>query len=178
MSKAFTSEETPETPPVVPRRAPLPAGVPNYVTERGLAHLRAELDGIRQEVAGLNAQADDPGGAAEAATRTQELVALAARRSELEGRIATAEVVPLPDPGDATVRFGAQVTVEGRDGRRCYRIVGVDEADATHGRIAFVSPVARALLGRAVGDVVRVRLPRGEEELEIAEVGYTTERVD
>ena len=51
-------------------------------------------------------------------------------------------------------------------------IVGVDEADATNGRIAFVAPLARALLGKRPGDVVTFRTPRGEEELEVVSVTY------
>ena len=57
-------------------------------------------------------------------------------------------------------------------GERRYEIVGVDEADPAHGRIAFVSPIARALLGKAIGDVAVVRTPRGEEEIEVVAVAY------
>ena len=70
------------------------------------------------------------------------------------------------------MRFGAHVRVESEEGERRYQIVGVDEADAARGRIAFVSPLARALLGRRVGDVVRVRLPRGEQELEVVAIAW------
>jgi transcription elongation factor GreB len=70
------------------------------------------------------------------------------------------------------VRFGARVRAKTADGERSYRIVGVDEADASQDRIAFVSPLARALMGRGVGDEVRVRTPRGEETLEVLEISY------
>jgi transcription elongation factor GreB len=55
---------------------------------------------------------------------------------------------------------------------RRHQIVGVDEADAAQGRIAFTSPVARVLVGHAVGESVRLRTPRGEQELEIVAVDY------
>lgn len=152
MSKAFTSEETADAPAIVAPRAPLPDGVPNYVTPRGLARLRDEL-------AALRAQGLEP-------------AALAQRRAELEERIASAEVVPLPTAPTDVVRFGARVTVRGESGVRRHRIVGVDEADPAHGRIAFVAPLARALLGRAVGDTVLLRAPRGDEEMEIVAVDY------
>jgi transcription elongation factor GreB len=157
VSKAFTSEETSDLPEVVRPRAPLPAGVPNYVTARGLALLRAELAAL----------------AAEPAASPERAVALTQRRVALEERIATAELVAPPPLGarDA-VRFGAEVAVAGPDGPRRYRIVGVDEADPASGRIAFTSPLARALVGRARGDVVRVRAPRGDESLEIAAIDY------
>lgn len=157
MSKAFTSEETAEAAAVVRPRAPLPEGVPNYVTERGLGLLRDELAALLAE---------------RAAEGTPQAAALAQRRDELEQRIASAELVPPPSQASAVVRFGATVTIEGRDGARRYRIVGVDEADPASGRIAFTSPLARALLGRSVGDLVRLHAPRGEQELEIAAVEY------
>ena len=71
------------------------------------------------------------------------------------------------------MRFGATVTVraEHREERR-YRIVGVDEADVAHGLLAFVAPLARALLGKHAGDTAVVRTPRGEEELEVVRVDY------
>jgi len=156
VSKAFTDEEAAPPPRVVPARPPLPAGVPNYVTPRGLARLHAELDALR----------------AERAEEASERAALAQRRAQLEQRIASAELVPAPEGPHDTVRFGATVTVEGASGVRRYRIVGVDEADAARGDIAFVSPLARALLGRAAGDAVRLRAPRGDEELEIVAVDY------
>ena len=92
--------------------------------------------------------------------------------------LASAELVlPPMEPSDV-VRFGARVTVDGDAGRRRFRIVGVDEADAAQGRIAFVAPLARALVGRAVGDAVRLEAPRGAEELEIVAVDYEPEAMD
>ena len=107
VSKAFTSEETAETPRVVPPRAPLPAGVPNYVTASGLALLRAELAALDAEYA---AAEHEP----EVAGRLENLAALAQRRADLEARIASAEVVPLPPEPRDTIRFGATVTVDWR----------------------------------------------------------------
>jgi transcription elongation factor GreB len=156
MSKAFTSEETRDAPELVRPRAPLPAGVPNYVTARGLAQLRAELEAL-------------PAGPAGA----ERASALAERRAALEERIASAELVaPPPFGARAAVRFGAAVTVAGAEGERRYRIVGVDEADPALGRIAFTSPLARALVGRSVGDEVLVQAPRGVDALEILAVDY------
>ena len=151
MSKAFTSEETPEVPDLVVPRAPLPAGVPNYVTCRGLALLRDELEALRSEPSSP---------------------ALAQRRLALEQRIASAELVRIPTESLEIVRFGATVGVVGDSGERSYQIVGVDEADPARGRVAFSSPLARALLGHGLGDVVRLQAPRGDEELEITSVRY------
>jgi transcription elongation factor GreB len=147
MSKAFTSEETPDAAPIVAPRAPLPEGTPNYVTARGLELLREELAALAPD-------------------------APAQRRAQLEERIASAVLVAPPAGPAEAVRFGATATLEGVGGRRRYRIVGVDEADPASGSIAFTSPLARALLGRRVGDVVRLRAPAGEQELEITTVEY------
>jgi transcription elongation GreA/GreB family factor len=81
-------------------------------------------------------------------------------------RIRTAQVVPVPSSTDA-VAFGSTVTFRRSDGRvQKYRIVGEDEADPKAGSISFVSPVAKLLLGKSVGDVVG----SGNQELEIVEI--------
>ena len=116
---------------------------PNLVTQEGLAAIDAELARLRTE---LDAAADDR--------------ALQARiRRDLrywQARRATAEV--MPPPAEATeLRFGSTVTIEREDGRRqTWRIVGEDEADPATGSVSYVSPLARALLGKSVGDVVEV----------------------
>jgi transcription elongation factor GreB len=144
VSKAFTKDDRPDEPVVVRHRPPLPDGVPNYVTRRGLQALREQL------------------AAAESG----------ARHAELEQRIATAVVAPAPADREE-VRFAARVRLRGQDGQpRQLQIVGVDEADPAAGLIAFLAPLARALLGRGVGDLVTVRTPGGNDELEILAVDY------
>lgn len=169
MSKAFTDEEAGEAAPIVPARAPLPPGVPNYVTARGLAALHAELASLHAERARADSLANER-------ERGRALGALAERRVALEQRIATAEIVPPPTESLAAealrIRFGATVTVSAADGERRYEIVGVDEADPARGKLAFTSPLARALVGRTAGDVVSLRTPRGREELEVIAVAY------
>jgi transcription elongation factor GreB len=160
VSKAFTKDDGPGAPPIQRRRAPLPSGVANYVTARGLRVLQEEL-------AGFDAAAAAHHGAQSAPERQ----ALAARRAELEDRIATAVVTAPPAKRDE-VRFGARVRLSGAAGARELEIVGVDEADPAAHRIAFTAPLARALLGRHVGEAVNVRSPGGEEELTIDEVSY------
>jgi transcription elongation factor GreB len=169
MNKAFTKEEDADEPPVVPARAPLPPGATNYVTTRGLALLRAELDRLEAERAEL--EATDEG-----ADRHRALALVDGRRAELTLRLASATVVePSEQPHDE-VRFGATATVRAEDGAvRRYRIVGVDEADVAAGRVAFLAPLARALLGKRVGDAAIVKTPRGDEELELVAISYAEE---
>jgi transcription elongation factor GreB len=166
VSKAFTRDDegAGDAPQVMPRRAPLPVGMPNYVTRRGLERLRNELAGV---------QASRPAQDGSEAERARELSLQAARVAEIAQRIATSVLVePDQQPKDE-VRFGAKVRVRNTAGvERSYQIVGVDEADAARSAIAFVAPLARALLGKRVGDVANVRTPSGEDELEILDIDY------
>ena len=167
VSKAFTKEES-EPPLVVRRRATLPEGVPNYVTASGLAAYRRELSELKGQRAALAQSADnsDPDTAPAHAP-------LNARIAELEATITSAELVDGAALPGEQVRFGASVRVRTATGaERTYRIVGVDEADAALGRIAFIAPIARALLGQRVGDSVVVRTPHGEDELEVLALHY------
>jgi transcription elongation factor GreB len=165
VSRAFVKEDQPEVPLVAPPRAALPEGVPNYVTARGLELLRAELAALDHERLELDRlPAEDE--------RARAVALWVRRRALLEERIVTALLVEPPERRDE-VRFGATVTVRAEDGsERSYRIVGVDEAEPAAGSIAFVSPLARALLGKRLDEVATLRTPRGEEELEISKVEY------
>jgi len=163
MSKAFTKEDDAGKALVVPR-APLPPGVPNYVTPRGLHALRAERHALEEQRAHLST--DDP-------SARVALHALAERLGELEERIAAAVLVEPSAQPRAEVRFGAQIEVENEAGEvRSYRIVGVDEADAAVGLVAFTAPLSRALLGKGVGESAEVRTPRGTEELVVRSISY------
>lgn len=166
MSKAFTKDDGAEDPPFVAPRAPLPAGAPNYVTPRGLALLRSELGSLEASRSSIPLEASADAASARAALQT--------RIQELKARLASAVLVdPSERRSSDEVRFGARVMVQGDSPQpRQIDIVGVDEADATSGRIAFVAPLARALLGKRPGDVVTFRTPRGEEELEVVSVTY------
>jgi transcription elongation factor GreB len=161
VSRAFVKEET-SAPPLVVPRAPLPPGTPNYVTERGLRALKDErvrLEASRPDIEG-------PDGAA-------ALAAHQARLSALDERIRSAVLVGAGQLPADEVRFSARVTLRAEDGsERRYRIVGVDEADAAAGRIAFTAPLARALMGKHVGDFVPSRQGGEEVELEIAAIDY------
>jgi transcription elongation factor GreB len=174
VSKAFTSEETPDGEIVVPPRAPLPEGAPNWVTPRGLRRLRAELADLEADRARAQDSADEP-------ERTRRLAVLGARVAELSARLASARLVPPPDSPPDKVRFGTTVRLRTTTGPRAgeerkFQIVGVDEADPDAGRVAFTSPIARAVLGRAVGEETTLRLPRGEESLEILAVDSEPDR--
>lgn len=139
----------------------------NLVTQRGLALLRAELARLDEALAAESAADPAGGDLAENPVDGHSLAAHLARdRRYVARRLATAEpvVVSAATDGEQTVAFGCAVTLALADGRRVsWRIVGEDEADPAHGRIAWTAPVAGLLTGLAVGD--EVRLPAGPAEV-------------
>ncbi|MGM9511230.1 GreA/GreB family elongation factor [Larkinella sp. GY13] len=173
MSSAFLKNETADAPVVIPARAPLPPGVTNYVTPRGLARLREELIELETEHAHLQASE-----VLDENERSRQMALLNGRIANLNQRISSAKVVD-SHPQDE-VRFGATVVLKTKTGKspgteRRFTIVGVDEADASQGLIAFTAPIARAIQGKRVGDVVSLRTVQGEEILEITAIGYEME---
>jgi transcription elongation factor GreB len=171
MSRAFIKNDDADEPVVIPPRAPLPPGVPNYVTPRGFALLKAELAELETERASLQGQAGEP---PEQKRRLSQLAGLIA---ELTQRIASARVVDFRTQPRNSARFGATVTLmtlgdSQRGEVRRFTIVGVDEADAAAGRIAFTAPLAHALLGRGVGEQVMLETATGEETLRIDAIEY------
>lgn len=158
MSVAFTKEGDAESVAADLPDRPI-SSHPNLVTPEGLAALERELEAARAAYAAARGASDIQADRTAMARATRDLRYYTARR-------ASAQLVDNAGDG-TTVRFGAKVTLQREDGRRqTYRIVGEDEADPKAGSISFVSPVARVLLGKAVGDIAGV----GEQELEIVAI--------
>jgi transcription elongation GreA/GreB family factor len=153
MSKAFTKE--PETGDVYDDLPDRPVSPHNLVTPKGLEMIEAELARLHLEHNGAQ-EANDR---ALLAKTNRDLRYWTSRR-------ATAQV--MEPPKDAKeVHFGSTVTIQREDGRRqTYRIVGEDEADPSGGTLSYVSPVAQALMGKQVGDVVEA----GNAEVEVVEI--------
>ena len=132
---------------------------PNLVTETGLKALEAQLAEARAAFEAANAIEDIN-------EKRRQLAGPARDIRYLVERLRTAQVMADPASND-TVAFGSTVTFSRDDGRvQTYRIVGEDEADPRAGSISYVSPVARLLMGKAVGDIVTM----GEQELEIEKI--------
>lgn len=160
MSRAFVKEGDGSLDPL----PDLPVSPhPNHVTPAGLAALQARLLEAQRRLASLKARRD----------RLDKLPEAAAERDirYLEARLRTAILVdPAALPTEA-VAFGLVVTVADAEGaEHRFQITGEDEADAAQGRITPQSPLARALMGAAVGDVVRWAKPSGVVELEVTEI--------
>ena len=133
---------------------------PNLVTETGLKALEAQLKEARAAYEAASAIDDVNERRRQLAGPTRDL-------RYLTERLRTAQVMPHPGSTDV-IAFGSTVTFSRDDGRvQTYRIVGEDEADPKQGTISYVSPVARALIGKPVGDLVTV----GEQELEVTAIG-------
>jgi transcription elongation GreA/GreB family factor len=125
---------------------------PNDVTEAGLAQIEQAL-----------AAASEAYAAAQASTDRAAIAAAGRDLRYWSGRRATARVVPAPTD-HSEVRFGTSVTIVRDDGReQTFRIVGEDEADPSQGSISHVSPLARSMFGKRVGDVVHAGA--GEAEI-------------
>lgn len=172
MSRGFVKEDDAQTPPLVPPRAALPPGTPNYVTPNGLAQLRAELTALEAERSW--AEADHSGNDLD---RSHRLSLINGRLALLAGRLASAKVIDPAMQPPHEVRFGATVALRTVGGSRAgaertFTLVGVDEADVAAGKVGFVAPLARALMGARVGS--RVVLPLGgqPETVEVTRISY------
>jgi len=159
LSVAFTKEDSAETAAetLLPDR-PI-SSHPNLVTEEGLRALEFQLHQAREAYEAAQKIEDVNERRRQAASPLRDVRYFATR-------VRTAQVIANPTSTD-TVAFGSTVTFRRGDGRvQKYRIVGEDEAEPKAGSISFVSPVARVLLGKAVGDEVGV----SGQELEIISI--------
>jgi transcription elongation GreA/GreB family factor len=159
LSVAFTNEDSAETASeiLLPDRPVSPH--PNLVTEAGLKALEFQLHAAREAYETAQKIEDVNERRRQAAAPLRDVRYFAAR-------VRTAQVIANPRSTDA-VAFGSTVTFRRDDGRvQKYRIVGEDEADPKTGSISFVSPVARLLTGKAVGDVAGT----SGQELEIVAI--------
>ena len=182
MNKAFVKEsdasDDDEEDVVAPA---LPVGSKNYMTPAGYAQLDAEFNQLwkveRPKLVETIAWAASNGDRSENGDYLygkKRLREVDRRIRFLSKRLEHAEVVdPATREDTDQVFFGATVTVADSDGTEAtYAIVGIDEADAGRGRIAWISPMARALLKAREGDTVSVQTPEGRREVEIVEVRY------
>ncbi|WP_224545690.1 transcription elongation factor GreA [Mesorhizobium sp. CA16] len=144
MSRAFTREEDSENAIAGVGERPVSTHR-NLVTERGLAMIEDNLAELRD----LMAKAERRGDRERLAVVSRDLRYWTARRESAE--------LSVPEPGSDVVRFGMGVTLEGDDGKKVHwRIVGEDEANPSKGSISHVSPMAVALFGKKIGEVVTV----------------------
>jgi transcription elongation factor GreB len=180
MSKAFTRESDESDEELPEQQAPLQAGGKNYITPAGHLRMKTELKLLveveRPDVvrtvswAASNGDRSENGDYLYGKRRLREIDR---RVRYLIKRLEIAEVVDPRDSSNDQVFFGATVTyADGKGEERTVSIVGTDEVDPARGRVSWISPIARALLKAREGDMVTLRTPAGEEELEVLSVRY------
>ncbi len=160
-------------------RPPEKPGSP-YITPEGARRLREELQylwrKLRPEVVKALSEAAAEGDRSENAEyiyRKKQLGGIDRRIRYLSKRVDIMKIVNRPPADTTIIRFGAQITLHtSLEGRVDYRIVGVDETDAPKGHISIDSPVAKALLGKTVGDSTEVELPECLVRFEVIAIKY------
>jgi transcription elongation factor GreA len=151
------------------------------MTADGYANLQDELKRLksidRPAIIRAIAEARDHGDLSEnaeyhAARERQGFIE--GRVMEIEDKIARAEVIDVSKLSGKVVKFGATVTLadEETDEEQKFQIVGEDEADVGRGRLSVTSPLARALIGKGIGDSVEVATPRGAKSYEVVKVRF------
>jgi transcription elongation factor GreB len=165
MSRAFVKENDLEHAGIdIPER-PL-SDEPNYVTPNGLKLLNEKIDALELERESLKQKKDDPIARQKIAVIERDMRYYAAR---IESAILTAP----KDEDHTSVLFGAKVTVEDEEGKiSTFQIVGEDEADIHQGKVSYLSPLAKALIGGKLSDEVRWEKPMGDTYLTIQKISY------
>ena len=165
MSRAFVKENDLEHAGIdIPER-PL-SDEPNYVTPRGLSLLNQTIDNLEKEREALNAKKDDP-------MIRQKIAVIERDMRYFAARIESAILTNPQEQDPSHILFGAKVTVEDEEAQfLTFEIVGEDEANIHEGRVSYLSPLAEALLGAAVGDEVVWEKPVGDTHLTIQKISY------
>ena len=149
------------------------------MTPSGYASMKAQLQKLKNVDRPANSRAieiarghGDLSENADYSAAKEEQGLIEAKIRELEAKIAMADVIDPTKLSGERVKFGATVTIEDTDSGESqrYTIVGEHEADIKKGRISIGAPVARALIGKEVGDTVTVQNPKGKREYEVTQV--------
>jgi transcription elongation factor GreB len=180
MSKAFTKETETEANFEDEISAP-PAGTKNYITPEGLRRLQDEFAQLQKierpktvETVSWAAGNGDRSENGDYIYGKRRLREIDRRMRFLRKRMEIAEVVdPARQKNRERVYFGATVVfLNARDEEKSVRIVGIDEARSERNEVSYISPVARALLKAAEGDIVVVQTPKGAERIEVLRITY------
>jgi transcription elongation factor GreB len=167
MSRGFVKEDDQEEIPFVPQRAYLPQGVTNFVTQVGMNQLLDEKQMLTNEKNNLSNTSENE--------KRVELNYINAKLQLLNNRIAEARIINLKEQPQNEIRFGALVTLktETSDIIQTFQIVGVDEADIAKGKISFISPVAKSLTNKRIGDKVVLKKAGKDIVFEVMDIAYS-----
>ncbi|QJP33475.1 transcription elongation factor GreA [Nonlabens sp. Ci31] len=166
MSRGFVREGDQEEPVVIPQRAVLPDNVINYVTPSGMNQLREELNSLEKDFAGIAVEDEKE--------RRREQTLVLGKIKLLKERMNSARPILLEEQPQDEIRFGATVKVKNLELKthQVLTITGVDEANVAQGKIAFTTPIARAVIGAKVGDTVDFKLGHENRPLRIEDIQY------
>ena len=166
MSRGFVNEDDQEEIPMVPPRAPLPAGVANYVTQVGMDELLDEKQRLIDEKDNISSTNEKE--------KRIALNHINAKLQLLNSRIAEAKIVNLNEQPQDEVRFGALVKfkIEASNTTQIFQIVGVDEANVSKGKISFLSPLAQVLINKKIGDKAILKQGKENRVFEILNITY------
>lgn len=166
MSRGFVKEDDQEDVPMVPPRAYLPEGVTNYMTPAGMNELLTERQELVNEKMNLNISSENE--------RRIALNHINAKLQLLNNRIGEAKIVNLSEQPQNEIRFGASVTLKAEANKKIQtlQIVGVDEADISKGKISFISPLAKVLINKKIGDKSVLKLASEDRVFEILDIAY------
>ena len=167
MSRGFVKEDDQEEVPIVPQRAFLPSGVTNFVTPFGMNQLLAEKQMLVNEKNNLNN-----------ANENEKRIALNyinAKLQLLNDRIVEAKIVNLNEQPKNEIRFGAMITLKIEESKniQTFQIVGVDEANISEGKVSFISPIAKLLINKKIGDKVILKQAKKDVVFEIMNISYS-----
>lgn len=164
MSRGFVKEDDQEEIPIVPPRADLPEGVTNYVTQIGMDELLEEKQSLIDEKENLEVTNESD--------RRIAVNHINAKLQLLLNRINTAKIIDVDQQPKDEVRFGAQLTLSIGNNPKLqhYQIVGVDEANIAKGKISFISPLAKALISKKVGEKAVLKIGNEERFFEIVDI--------
>jgi len=180
MSKAFTKESDGDEELDIEAASVPPGEFHNYITPAGYKRLNDELARLWEvdrpklvETITWAASNGDRSENGDYIYGKRKLREIDRRIRFLSKRIDSAQVVDNAGKKHDTVYFGATVVIADEDGNeRTVSIVGIDELDPEHGRVSWISPIAKALMKASTGDVVTLRTPIGNEQVEIVEIRY------
>ena len=167
MSRGFVKEDDQEEDPIIPNRAYLPEGVINFVTPFGMNQLLTEKQTLVNEKNNLNN-----------ASENEKRIALNyinAKLQLLNNRIVEAKIVNLNEQPQNEIRFAAMISlkIEASKNIQTFQIVGVDEADISKGKVSFISPIAKALISKKIGDKVILKQAKKDIVFEIIDISYS-----
>jgi len=166
MSRGFVKEDDQEEIPMVPPRANLPDGVTNYVTPAGMRDLLAEKQKLTDEKNQLEGNNENE--------RRIALNFINSKLHLLNNRIDEAKIIQLHEQPQLEIRFGATIKLKALANQRIqtFQIVGVDEASITKGKISFLSPLAKVLLNKKIGEKAVLKREKDETVFEILDINY------